>query len=243
LNKLAAGALALILTATAGPSLPISAAQFTQTITIIGTPAPTSGPTISVAPATINPGDTVTVSVTGGPGNRTDWIGLSTSGATDEHVVAWRYFNGAWPQTAPDTGSTSTVIQIPAPSDPGNYEARLYCCDGYMVLARKPFSVGGTTQPPPPPPPPPPPVLVPVITVTPDHPAIPDTSKPGASVAVVTVAMSDGTAFTGSIRFAAPNFDAAGMFALSGNSIILNPTGPGVGPDTPLQHITLEALP
>jgi hypothetical protein len=46
------------------------------------------------------------------------------------------------------------------------------------------------------------------------------------------------------VRFAAPNYDDGGIFALSGNNIIVNPTGPGLGQNatTITDHITLEAI-
>jgi hypothetical protein len=55
--------------------------------------------------------------------------------------------------------------------------------------------------------------------------------------------MSDGSPFTGTVGFGAPNYDAGGIFAISGNNIIVNPTGPGVGPNTTTltDQITLEA--
>jgi hypothetical protein len=44
--------------------------------------------------------------------------------------------------------------------------------------------------------------------------------------------------------FAAPYDNAGGIFAISGNNIIVNPSGPGVGPNptTLTDQITLEAI-
>jgi hypothetical protein len=57
--------------------------------------------------------------------------------------------------------------------------------------------------------------------------------------------MSDNSQFTGTVRFGAPYYDNKGVFALRGNSIIVNPKGPGLGPNktTITDHITLEAIP
>ena len=92
---------------------------------------------------------------------------------------------------------------------------------------------------------PPPAAPQPVITVNPDTPVIPDTTALGAVVATYTVSMSDGTPFNGTVRFGAPFFDAGGVFALSGDKIIVNPAGPGVGPNMTsiTDHVTLEAIP
>jgi hypothetical protein len=85
----------------------------------------------------------------------------------------------------------------------------------------------------------------PVITVTPITPRVPDTTPCGAIVASYSVIMSDGTPFTGSLRFAAPNYDADRVFAISGDKIIVNPNGPGLGQHKTAStyHITLETFP
>jgi hypothetical protein len=84
----------------------------------------------------------------------------------------------------------------------------------------------------------------PVIMVLPDIPKVPDTTPLGAVVATYSVTMSDGSPFTGTVRFAAPHHDGKGVFALSGNKIIVNPSGPGLGPNktTITDHLTLEAV-
>jgi hypothetical protein len=85
----------------------------------------------------------------------------------------------------------------------------------------------------------------PVITVAPITPHARDTTPRGAVVATYSVMMSDGSPFTGTVRFGAPYHDGGGVFALSGNKIIVNPNGPGLGPNrtTITKHITLEAIP
>jgi hypothetical protein len=57
--------------------------------------------------------------------------------------------------------------------------------------------------------------------------------------------MSDGSPFNGIVGFGAPYYDNKGVFALSGNNIIVNPSGPGLDPNrtTITDHITLEAIP
>lgn len=84
-----------------------------------------------------------------------------------------------------------------------------------------------------------------MIIVAPVTPRVPDTTPRGATVATFSVMMSDGSPFTGTVRFGAPYYDGKGVFALSGNKIIVNPDGPGLGPNrtTITNHITLEAIP
>jgi len=47
------------------------------------------------------------------------------------------------------------------------------------------------------------------------------------------------------VRFGPPYYDNDGRFALAGSNIIVNPDGPGIGPNkaTMTDHITLEAIP
>jgi Domain of unknown function (DUF4082) len=68
------------------------------------------------------------------------------------------------------------------------------------------------------------------ITSNPPNPTIPSTTPLGATVAQITGAWSDGSPFTGTLSFAAPNFSDGGVYALdSNNNLIINPFGPGVG--------------
>jgi hypothetical protein len=85
----------------------------------------------------------------------------------------------------------------------------------------------------------------PVITVAPNVPSVPDTTPRGAVVATYSVKMSDNSPFTGTVRFGPPYYDYNGRFALRDNSIIVNPNGPGLGPNkkTNTEHVTLEAVP
>jgi hypothetical protein len=122
-----------------------------------------------------------------------------------------------------------------APTSDGPYEARFYPNNLWTVTARSSFTVVGVTPAPPPPPPPEPPPPAAVITITPNTPQVPDTTSVGAVVATYMVTMSDGSPFVGTIGFGAPNFDAGGIFALTGSptsgNVIVNPNGPGVGPN------------
>ena len=113
--------------------------------------------------------------------------------------------------------------------------------------APPPLSRGGA---PPPvrvaaPPPVPAGPLRPVIEVRPNTPKVPDTAPGGSVVASYSVRMSDNSRFTGTVRFGPPYYDNGGRFALVDGNIIVNPGGPGIGPNmtTVTDHITLEAIP
>ena len=85
----------------------------------------------------------------------------------------------------------------------------------------------------------------PVITVVPHVPSVPDTTPRGTVVATYSVKMSDNSPFAGTVRFGPPYFDYNRRFALRDDNIIVNPDGPGLGPNkkTITGHVTLEAIP
>jgi hypothetical protein len=84
-----------------------------------------------------------------------------------------------------------------------------------------------------------------VIEVRPNTPRVRDTAPGGTVVARYSVRMSDNSPFTGTVRFGPPYYDNNGKFTLTGSNIIVNPDGPGIGPNgaTITDHITLEAIP
>jgi hypothetical protein len=96
-----------------------------------------------------------------------------------------------------------------------------------------------------PPPPPPPPTLT--LTFNPLMPSIPSDTPLGTVVATATAAWSDGSAFTGTLMFAAPYADDGGTFVLSCTqcataNIVVNPAGLGVmGDGGTVQNITVSA--
>ncbi len=80
------------------------------------------------------PGQTITVSYTGMPGNMMDYVAVSTAGSADTSTLQRFFTNGAVNGTQPFTG-------LPA----GNYEARAYLNNTSTVLARHQFSVSNAT--------------------------------------------------------------------------------------------------
>jgi hypothetical protein len=78
-------------------------------------------------------------------------------------------------------------------------------------------------------------------------PAIPADAPLGTTIATVTAAWSDGSAFTGTLMFGAPYADDGGTFALScmqcvTANIVLSPLGLGlVGDANTVQNLTITA--
>lgn len=72
------------------------------------------------------------------------------------------------------------------------------------------------------------------LVVTPPNPVIAPNSPGGTFVANLHGIWSDGSAFSGSYAFVAPNYDDGGIYTIILNddhsgSLIVNPSGPGVG--------------
>ena len=82
---------------------------------------------------TVVAGTTMTVSVTGGPANPTDWVALFPANAPSTGYVDWRYLSNS--TVAPTTGLTSATLTFQAPVTPGDYECRFFANDGYAQLA------------------------------------------------------------------------------------------------------------
>jgi hypothetical protein len=194
----------------------------------------------------VSSGAAITTTVANGPGNPGDWLGIYAVGSPSDpsNLISWKWLSTDDARgSIPPSGVTAGTVHLVAPTTAGQYEVRFFPSNTYNVSASS-AAITVTATAPPPPPPPPPPSPQPVITISPSNPEVPDTTPLGAVVATYAVTMSDGSPFTGTVQFGAPNFDGGGVFALSGSSIVVNPNGPGVGPNTSTitDHITLEAI-
>lgn len=114
-----------------------------NTYTLLGSSAsvtvhPTT-PTLGLGTATATPGQVIPVAVSGGPGNRTDWIGLFIVGSPQTTYRDWKYLNGQ--RTPPAQGLSAATVSFTMPTTPGTYEFRLFLANGYTVLATS----GGVT--------------------------------------------------------------------------------------------------
>src|SRR6516162_11534494 len=113
----------------------VAAQQFSPTISVNGA----SGGTTVTATASMS------VAVTNGPGNATDWIGVCNAGVPtsptqcDYAGYSWDYLNCT--QTTPATGVTSATCSLSAPNVAGNYYVGFFSNNTYNVLASAPFGV------------------------------------------------------------------------------------------------------
>ncbi|HEX6463995.1 MAG TPA: hypothetical protein VFZ98_06075, partial [Vicinamibacterales bacterium] len=116
------------------------AAVGTAQVTVF-TPAPgggTSGaltftietaPVLSVSTTTAAPGASVTVTLTGGLGGASDWIGLAATSAPDTSYIAYTYVGG---------GVTTRTWTVTMPQQTGTYEFRLFLNNGFTRAATSP---------------------------------------------------------------------------------------------------------
>ena len=83
-------------------------------------------------PATVAAGSVAVVSVSGGPGSTTDWVGFYPAGAPEGGYVDWRYLSGT---TVPPASSTATAtLSFTMPTAAGTYEFRFFANNGYQRL-------------------------------------------------------------------------------------------------------------
>ncbi len=80
------------------------------------------------------------------------------------------------------------------------------------------------------------------LNFDPANPSLPANAAMGSVVATVVASWSDGSAFTGTLSFAPPYSNDQGRFALSGNKLIVNPSGPGLSTNAnTVQNVTIVA--
>lgn len=70
-----------------------------------------------------------------------------------------------------------------------------------------------------------------ILNCNPPNPSISANAALGSVVATITPTWSHGSPFTGTLTFAPPYSNDKGVFAISGNNLIINPAGPGVSSD------------
>jgi len=80
------------------------------------------------------------------------------------------------------------------------------------------------------------------LSFNPPNPSIAANAPLGSVVATITPTWSDGGRFIGTLSFGPPNSNDQGVFAISGNNLIVNTSGPGVSADAnTVQNVTIVA--
>jgi hypothetical protein len=157
----------------------------------------------------VAPNTAMSIVVAGGPGERTDWVGIATPNQPQNTETEYAYLVTGTTQRPPvgTPGVTSATLSLLAPSATGNYEARFYADNGATtatLIAKAPFVVNSQA------------VATPTgITLSPASATIPDNATAGTVIATANVTMSDGSQFTGTLTTSDTNF-----FAISGLNIV-----------------------
>jgi hypothetical protein len=80
------------------------------------------------------------------------------------------------------------------------------------------------------------------VSFNPPKPSIPSNAPANTVVAKVIASWSNGSPFTGTLSFGPPYSNDAAIFAISGNDLIINPSGSGVSSDAnTTQNVTIVA--
>jgi len=93
---------------------------------------------LTLAKMTFSSTEVVDLSLVGGTGSATDWVGLYGVGAADSAFIAWQYFNGTRQATAA-TGQETLAF---GPLAPGHYEFRVFANNGFARLGSTSFQIG-----------------------------------------------------------------------------------------------------
>ncbi len=158
---------------------PLTAGPSTGTLALTGAGGanvPLSGtgtapaPIVTVSATSVRLGGSVTVTVSGGPGNRADWVAMAQVGSALNVNLGWKYLSGT--QTQPPTGLTFAELTFTIPQTAGQYEFRFFANNGYTLLAKSPVVT----------------TLPPTVTVS------ATSAAPGASIQVT---VADGPAYRG----------------------------------------------
>jgi hypothetical protein len=94
------------------------------------------------ATVTVAGGAIVTVTMTGGPGQTGDWLGLYRVGATVSQWLDWKYLNGT--RTRPTTGLGAATVTFTLPTGGGSYEIRFFSNDTATLLATSSTIISNT---------------------------------------------------------------------------------------------------
>ena len=89
---------------------------------------------------TVSAGTPLTVVLTDGPANPSDWVGLFAAAAADTSPIAWSYLDGH--TTPPAQGLVAATLRFLAPVTSGTYEIRAFAANTFNRLAASgPLSV------------------------------------------------------------------------------------------------------
>ena len=86
-------------------------------------------PTLTVSAVSVQPGSSVTVTLTDGVGGDWDWLAFADAAAAETNFLQWTYVGG---------GVVSRTWTVTVPTTPGTYQFRLFLNDGFVRAATSP---------------------------------------------------------------------------------------------------------
>jgi hypothetical protein len=137
----------------------------------------------------------ITVDASGGPGNPRDFVGIYKPTDTIQQMKVWKYLANDRTSPRPLSGVTNGLVHLVLPTPIGQYEARFVAVNsaGNFTLVSKSSLFDFDLSPSPE-------LATPKsVTLTPSSVSLPDTSPIDTRLCTVSVAMSDGSTFSGSL--------------------------------------------
>jgi hypothetical protein len=110
------------------------------TVTVTAVAPPPSTAVLTVDTQAAAPGSPITMTLTGGSGNATDWLAFAAVGAPSNSYLSYVYVGA---------GVTTRTWTVIAPSAVGDYEFRFLPNNGTAIAARSPTVAVQATAPPP----------------------------------------------------------------------------------------------
>jgi len=95
----------------------------------LGNPTSSTGPSVAIDSARVQPGGGVTATLINGFGGNRDWLALAAVGSPNASYLQWIYVG---------PGVTTRTWTIDMPATPGQYEFRFFPNDGYILTATSP---------------------------------------------------------------------------------------------------------
>jgi hypothetical protein len=86
-------------------------------------------PVLTVSAVSVQPGGSVTLTLTDGPGGATDWLAFADAAAPETSFLQWTYVG---------SGVVTRTWTVTVPTTPGTYQFRLFLDNGFVRAATSP---------------------------------------------------------------------------------------------------------
>lgn len=90
------------------------------------------------------PGESIRVSFRNGPGNLKDWVSIAREGQPNGQYFDWQYLDGT--QVGERIFTDGEIVFAAGPTEPGNYEIRLFSNDSEALVVKTPITIDETPR-------------------------------------------------------------------------------------------------